>query len=331
MPPAFTVIGASKKKVIIDTDPGIDDAMAILLAFESPELDIIGITTTFGNVRTQMATYNALHLCDVGGRDDIPVAQGLETSLRGVIKNRIADFVHGNDGLGNTNPAPPKRSAIAQSAPEFLIQKCKELPGEITVVALGPLTNIAKAVEDDPTFTKNVGQIIILGGAFMVNGNVNPAAEANVFGDPEAADIVFTCGADITVIGINITHQVFFTDKEMDEVRDSKGKYASYLYKASRFYFDYHHDFYDIDAIFLHDPTTIVAAIDPSLFTYTSGVVRVQTDGICKGLTVFNTTTKKWAETTAWCNLPPVKVAVTVDAPAVAKILKDRLMGLHHK
>ncbi|KAG6546253.1 hypothetical protein Mapa_012292 [Marchantia paleacea] len=319
------------KKVIIDTDPGIDDAMAILLAFESPELDIIGMTTTYGNVRTTMATNNALHLCDLGGRDDIPVSQGLETSLRGQIKDRIADFVHGQDGLGNTNPPTPKRSAIAQSAPDFIRQKCKEYPGEVTIVALGPLTNLAKAVEDDPDFAKNVGQIIVLGGAFSVNGNVNPAAEANIYGDPEAADIVFTCGADIIIIGINVTHQVFFTGKEMEEVRDSKGKYGKYLYDVSKFYFAYHQVAYDIDAIYLHDPTTMIAAIDPSLFTYAQGVVRVQRDGICKGLTVFNNTQKKWAQPTDWCNLPQVKVAITVDAPAISKMMKDRLMGVHQK
>ncbi|BFI42228.1 uridine nucleosidase [Marchantia polymorpha subsp. ruderalis] len=316
------------KKIIIDTDPGIDDAMAILLAFESPELDIIGITTTFGNVRTTMASNNALHLCELGGRDDIPVSQGLETSLRGQLKNRIADFVHGQDGLGNTHPPAPKRSAIAQSAPDFFRQKSKEYPGEVTIVALGPLSNVAKAVEDDPDFAKNIGQIIVLGGNFMVNGNVNPAAEANIYGDPEAADIVFTCGADIIIIGINVTHQVFFTGKEMEEVRDSKGKYGKYLYDVSKFYFAYHQNAYDIDAIYLHDPTTMIAAIDPSLFTYAKGVVRVQRDGICKGLTVFNNTSKKWAEPTDWCNLPEVKVAMTVDAPAISKMMKDRLMGV---
>ncbi|KAH9532207.1 hypothetical protein CY35_19G078200 [Sphagnum magellanicum] len=187
----------SPKKVIIDTDPGIDDAMAILFAFQSPELDVIGLTTTYGNVKTTMATNNALHLCELAGREGVPVSQGLLTSLRGAAKERIADFVHGSDGLGNTYPPPPKTKAIDTFAPDFLIEKVNQYPGE--------------AVELDPTFAKKVGQIVILGGAFAVNGNVNPAAEANIFGDPEAADIVFICGANILVIGINITHQVYWT------------------------------------------------------------------------------------------------------------------------
>ncbi|CAM6127100.1 unnamed protein product [Calypogeia fissa] len=316
---------SAKKKVIIDTDPGIDDAMAIFLAFNSPELDVIGITTTFGNVRTTMATYNALHLCDVAGRDDIPVSQGLVTTLRGQEKNRIADFVHGKDGLGDTNPAPPKRKAIEQGAPEFLIQKVKEFPGEITIVALGPLTNVAKAVQDDPDFAKNVGQIVVLGGAFSVNGNVTPAAEANILGDPEAADIVFICGADILVIGINITHQVFLTGEQMEEVGKSNGKFGKYLFDAAKFYFAYHREAYDINAIYLHDPSTMMAAVDPSLLTYEEGVVRVQTDGICRGMTVFCDTLKRWAEPTEWCNKPRVKVAVTVNADKMATQIKDRL------
>ncbi|OAE21743.1 hypothetical protein AXG93_1618s1080 [Marchantia polymorpha subsp. ruderalis] len=303
------------KKIIIDTDPGIDDAMAILLAFESPELDIIGITTTFGNVRTTMATNNALHLCELGGRDDIPVSQGLETSLRGQLKNRIADFVHGQDGLGNTHPPAPKRSAIAQSAPDFFRQKSKEYPGEVTIVALGPLSNVAKAVEDDPDFAKNIGQIIVLGGNFMVNGNVNPAAEANIYGDPEAADIVFTCGADIIIIGINVTHQVFFTGKEMEEVRDSKGKYGKYLYDVSKFYFAYHQNAYDIDGCQYHLPI------------YGTSLLNHHTKGL-KTLGSWEHLVYRWAEPTDWCNLPEVKVAMTVDAPAISKMMKDRLMGV---
>jgi inosine-uridine nucleoside N-ribohydrolase len=123
-------------------------------------------------------------------------------------KLRIASFVHGSDGLGNQNFPPPTGKPLDQSAAAFLVEQANLYPGQVTVVALGPLTNLALAIELDPSFPKKIGQIVILGGAYSVNGNVNPAAEANIFGDPDAADIVFTSGADILAVGINITHQV---------------------------------------------------------------------------------------------------------------------------
>ncbi|XP_052725470.1 probable uridine nucleosidase 2 isoform X2 [Vigna angularis] len=278
------------KKIIIDTDPGIDDAMAIFVALNSPEVEVIGLTTIYGNVYTTLATRNALHLLEVAGRTDIPVAEGSHLTLTKGTKLRIADFVHGADGLGNQNFPPPKGKPIEESAAAFLVRQAKLNPGKVTVVALGPLTNIALAVQMDPEFAKNIAQIVILGGAFAVNGNVNPAAEANIFGDPDAADVVFTSGADILAVGINVTHQVILT------------------------------------RVYLHDPTVVLAAVDPSLVTCIEGVVRVQTSGITRGLTVLFNKQKRFGEIHEWSNKPTVKVAVTVDAPRVMKLVMDRLL-----
>ncbi|KAL0368727.1 UNVERIFIED_CONTAM: putative uridine nucleosidase 2 [Sesamum calycinum] len=318
---------AERKKIIIDTDPGVDDAMAIFLALQSPEVEVIGLTTIYGNVYTTLATRNALHLLEIAGRTDIPVAEGSHVTITKGTKLRIADFVHGTDGLGNQNFPPPKGKAIEQSAVDFLIEQTSLYPGKVTVVALGPLTNIALAIQADPAFIKNVGQIVLLGGAFSVNGNVNPAAEANIFGDPDAADIVFTSGADILAIGINITHQVILTDADRDKLAESSGKFAQYLCKILDVYFSYHHDAYSTKGVYLHDPTTILAAVDPSLITYVEGVVRVQTVGITRGLTLFYNKQKRFGEVTEWSDKPTVKVAVTVDAPAVVKLVMDRLMN----
>lgn len=318
--------GIGPLKIIIDTDPGIDDAMAIFIAFNSPEVKILGLTTVFGNVRTPTATQNALHLCEVAGRPDIPVAQGELVTLKGVAKVRIADFVHGADGLGNTHPPPPKGSALGETGPEFLVRMADKYPHEVTVVALGPLTNIAKAVALDPEFPKKVGRLLILGGAFFVNGNVNPAAEANVFGDTDAADLVFTCGADIIAIGINITHQAILTAQDLEEVGASGGRFGKYILDCSQFYLHYHQEAYGFDGVYLHDPTALLAAFMPELFTYKEGAVRVQTEGICKGATLLNNTAKLWAVPTAWCGMPTVKVAVTLDADRVVAEVKRRLM-----
>ncbi|ERN20190.1 probable uridine nucleosidase 2 [Amborella trichopoda] len=313
------------KKLIIDTDPGIDDAMAIFLALKSPEVDVIGLTTIFGNVYTTLATRNALHLLEVAERQEIPVAEGSHVTLKKVTKLRIADFVHGADGLGNHNYPPPKGKPIDQSAASFLVEKANQFPGEVTVVALGPLTNIALAIQLDPEFPKKIGQIVILGGAFSVNGNVNPAAEANIFGDPEAADEVFTCGADILAVGINVTHQVVMTVADLEELSRSEGKCAKHVCHMANLYFSYHKEAYGMDGVYLHDPTAMLAAIDPTLVTYAEGVVRVQTSGIMRGLTIFANMRKRFSEITEWTNKPTVKVAVTVNAEETVKLLMARL------
>jgi len=241
-------------------------------------------------------------------------------------KLRIASFVHGSDGLGNQDLPAPTTKPIDQTAVAFLVEQANLYPGQVTVVALGPLTNLAMAIELDPSFPKKIGQIIILGGAYSVNGNVNPAAEANIFGDPDAADIVFTCGADILAIGLNVTHQVVLTDTDREKLEQCDSKYAHYLCKIMGVYYDYHKDAYFIKGVYLHDPTTLIAAVNPSLMTYTEGVVRVQTVGITKGLTVFDNTKKRYGEITAWTGMPTVKVAVTVDAPVVVELMMQRLM-----
>ncbi|KAK7308351.1 hypothetical protein VNO77_41953 [Canavalia gladiata] len=314
------------KKIIIDTDPGIDDAMAIFLALRSPEVQVIGLTTIYGNVYTTLATRNALHLLEVAERTDIPVAEGSHVTLTKATKLRIADFVHGADGLGNQNFPPPKGKPLEESAAAFLVHQAKVNPGKVTVVALGPLTNIALAIQMDPDFAKNIGQIVLLGGAFAVNGNVNPASEANIFGDPDAADVVFTSGADVVAVGINVTHQVVLTGSDREKLASSNGKFAQYLTKILDVYFSYHHEAYNTNGVYLHDPTALLAAVDPSLVTCMEGIVRVQTSGITRGLTLLYNKQKRFGEINEWSDKPTVKVAVTVDAPRVVKLVMDRLM-----
>ncbi|XP_022929936.1 probable uridine nucleosidase 2, partial [Cucurbita moschata] len=147
-----------------------------------------------------------------------------------------------------------------------------------------------------------------------------------IFGDPEAADMVFTSGADVLVVGLNVTHQVVMTEADRDKLGRSDGKFAKYLCKILDIYFSYHRYAYETKGVYLHDPATVVAAVDPSLFTYTEGVVRVQTTGISRGLTILYNNKKRFGEVSEWCDKPTVKVAVTVDAPAVLKLVMDRLI-----
>ncbi|KAM7468275.1 hypothetical protein LguiB_015837 [Lonicera macranthoides] len=313
------------QKIIIDTDPGIDDSMAILMAFQTPNLEILGLTTVFGNVTTEDATRNALVLCEIAGFPGVPVAEGSPEPLKGG-RPRVADFVHGSDGMGNINCPSPKSNKIEMSASEFLVEKVSEYPGDVCILALGPLTNLALAVKSDSSFASKVKRIVILGGAFFALGNVNPAAEANIYGDPEAADIVFTCGANIVVVGINITTQVQLTDHDIDELRKSGGKHAQFLSDMIKFYRDWHVKSDGVYGIFLHDPVSFVALVRPDLFTYKVGVVRVETQGICLGHTLMDQGLKKWNSDNPWSGFSPISVAWTVDVKEVVDYIKNRLM-----
>ncbi|KAG2332668.1 hypothetical protein Bca52824_003848 [Brassica carinata] len=319
-------ISASKReKLIIDTDPGIDDSMAIMMAFQTPELEILGLTTVFGNVSTQDATRNALLLCETAGFPDVPVAEGSSEPLKGGIP-RVADFVHGKNGLGDVSVPLPSRNKCERSAAEFLVEKVSEYPGEVTILALGPLTNLAIAIKRDSSFASKVKKIVVLGGAFFALGNVNPAAEANIYGDPEAADVVFTCGADITVVGINITTQLKLTDEDLLALRDSKGKHAKLLSDMCKFYRDWHVKSDGVYGVYLHDPVSFVAVVRPDLFTYKKGVVRVETQGICVGHTLMDQGLKRWNGSNPWVGYSPVSVAWTVDVDGVLEYIKEMLM-----
>ncbi|KAK3444331.1 hypothetical protein EUGRSUZ_A00427 [Eucalyptus grandis] len=285
-------MAATKKKIIIDTDPGIDDAMAIFVVLRSPQVEVIGLTTTYGKVYTTLATRDALHLLEVAGRTDIPVAE------RKGAKLRIVDFVHGADGLGNQKFPPPKGKPIEQSAATFLIKQANLYLGNV-----------------------------LLDETFSVNDDMNPAAEANIFGNPDAADIVFTSGADVLAVGINSVHQVVLTDADRDKFFLKVERFAQYLSRILEVYFSYHREAYLTRGVYLHDPTAILASINPSLVTFTEGLVRVQTTGITRGLTILYNGQKRFGEHTEWSDKSTVKVAVTVDAPSVVKLVLDRLMG----
>lgn len=314
-----------REKIIIDTDPGIDDSMAIFMAFQSPQLEILGLTTIFGNVSTEDGTRNALLLCEIAGCPGLPVAEGSPEPLKGG-KPRICDFVHGSDGLGNLFLPTPKSRKIEKTAAEFLVDMVSEYPGEVSILALGPLTNLALAVKRDSTFASKVKRVVILGGSFFALGNVNPAAEANIYGDPEAADIVFTSGADIVVVGINITTQIKMQDADLEELRQSKGRHAQVISKMCKFYRDWHVKSDGVYGIFPHDAVSFVALVRPELFTYRKGVVRVETQGICLGHTLMDQGLKIWNASNPWTGYSPVSVAWTVNVEEVLNYIKKVLM-----
>lgn len=224
----------------------VDDSMAILSAFNSrEEVEVIALTTLYGNVPTRMATENAVFLAHMADRKDLVVYEGAKTSLRGAAKERIADFVHGSDGFGNTgqhvrqvverNPDAVGR----QSAAECIVECARKYPGEVTVLALAALTNVALAIQLEPKLPQLLKKVVVLGGAFQINGNVNPAAEANIYGDPDAANVVFSRCPTCYLLGLDVTHTCILTTAEIDALQGA-GKYGSFLRDITQFYLEYH-------------------------------------------------------------------------------------------
>ncbi|CAD7702848.1 unnamed protein product [Ostreobium quekettii] len=316
---------ATKKLLIIDTDPGVDDAMAIFAAFNSPEVDVIGLTTLFGNVKTSLATENALRLRELAGREDVPVIEGSSSTFAGVPNKRVADFVHGQDGFGNTHQPRPKGSKEeAMSAAEFIQQKVNQFPGRITILALASLTNVALALSLDETIGSKWAELVYLGGAFFRNGNVNPAAEANTLGDPEAADYVFALGNHIKVVGLDVTVGCQLTAADLDALDDGS-PHGRFLHAISQTYHAFYAKHYGINGMCLHDPTAFVAVIAPEFFKWTEGSVRVSTEGITRGMTIMDAGFCNWVGPNAWSGRPRVQVALGVDETKVVQLIKGRI------
>jgi inosine-uridine nucleoside N-ribohydrolase len=208
------------KRLIIDTDPGVDDAMAILFALQSPEIQLEALTTVFGNGGVKQTTANALRVLELAQRPDIPVVPGATTPLLRPYRGQ-GYRVHGRDGLGDTNLPLPRTHAQARRAAEYLISRIMDEPGQLTLVAVGPLTNLALAVRLEADIAQNVQEVVIMGGAATVPGNASPLAEANIHNDPEAAKIVFHAGWPLTMVGLDVTCKTIMTSAYLARLREA--------------------------------------------------------------------------------------------------------------
>jgi purine nucleosidase len=302
---------AQPRKIVIDCDPGIDDAMAIILAMQHPGFDIVGITTVFGNAYVDQATKNALTVVELSGRS-IPVYKGAAKPLR-IALGAPPDFVHGKDGLGNSGQPAPRGSPAATSAAQFLVDIAKAYPGEITIVAVGRLTNLAQAMRLDSTFIRNIKEVVLMGGAFRVPGNVSPVAEANIAGDPDAADIVVTAPWQVTMIALDTTTRVTLNDDILLRIRDHNNRYGPFVWSISRFYMDFHKRVNHVEGgFYVHDPSAIMYLIEPGMFTMRKGPVRVVTEGIAAGETIMPAYDYQ-TELPPWHGKPSVTTATDVD------------------
>lgn len=278
---------APSRQVIIDTDPGTDDAIAILLALNSPELAVRALTVVAGNVTAQQGLENALKLVSLAGRCDIPVAGGAQHPL--FQKLITAEFWHGKNGVGNVELPPSKCRADQRFAPDLIIQMVHQAPHEITLVPIGPETNIALAVLKDPSIVPLVKEVIVMGGSIS-GGNVNAAAEANIHNDPEAAQIVFQAGWPVTMVGLDVGNVTLFTRKNLEALAETHGPVNDAAVAILRFMVGLAEKF-NLGGTPMYDPLAVGVAINQTLVKAQAMHVDVETRGeFTRGETVANRT-----------------------------------------
>lgn len=303
------------EKIIIDTDPGIDDAFAIFYALKSPAFDVLGLTTVYGNASITQTTHNALALVDLAGAGGCPVAQGASAPLH-LPERAHPAMVHGEDGLGGCAPDAVRGAPIEQDAVSFIIETLRANPGEVTLVPIGPLTNIALALQRAPEIAGLAKRVVLMGGAAHANGNVTPAAEANVFDDPHAADAVFGASWPVVMLGLDATHDVELTPALVDQLSREGGSQGRFLARASEQYFAFHRDVVGLPFCHFHDPSALIYCVRPELFEVQASSVRVVTDGFAAGKTIAKPVSR-FTPQDGWEGRAPVTLCLGADGPAV--------------
>ena len=322
----------SRSKVIYDTDPGVDDAIALYFALAHPAIEVVGITTTFGNVSVEQAAVNALYLTALAGRT-IPVTKGVAVPW---CKPQEAPpaHIHGADGLGNL----ASRQAVAgqvdpRSSAQFMVDTARAHPGEITLVAVGPLGNLSLALMLEPGLPQLVREVIVMGGTVLEPGNVSPVAEANIWNDPHAADRVFAAGWKLTMVGLDVTHRVAVTVALFKRIAERHRHIATdTLHQAVGFYASFYSGLYKhlaaAPGCFAHDLLAFIYLVNPEFFTLETKAVRVATEGLAQGQTIMNRRDFLDYHEAAWAlDKPRTQVCLQVDAPACNKLFEDIMMS----
>jgi inosine-uridine nucleoside N-ribohydrolase len=265
-----------KHKIILDCDPGHDDAIAILLAAHHPDIDLLAITTVAGNQSLDKTTLNALKVCSLANIRDVPVARGMERPL--VRPARHAANIHGESGMDGPDIPEPDIELAPQHGVDLLIDLLMNSDGDITIVPTGPLTNIATAIRREPAILPRIKAISLMGGAIGV-GNRMPAAEFNIWADPEAASIVFECGRPLTMSPLEVTHQALATGEVLDRLRAANRPVASFAADLLTFFGDTYRNVFGFPAPPVHDPCAVAAVIDPDILQAHTIHVEIETEG----------------------------------------------------
>lgn len=281
-----------RMKILIDCDTGVDDSLAVLYALKKPEFEILGFTTGFGNTSAPQAAENTLRLLKLAGREgEIPVSIGENAPLKGKWDGPVV-HVHGSNGISGVELPPSRQEPVEERACDFIVRLARENPGELTLITLGRMTNVARALEKEPNLPKLVRGLVAMGGTYHAPGNVSPVAEANIAGDPEAADRVLMAGFDTTIVGLDVTTKIHLTSKTFADLREycapENRAIADYLVQAFIPYraFSRSSDG-NLDACPMHDPLALLVAIDPSVVTMRRLPARVECgEGLCRGMIV---------------------------------------------
>ena len=310
------------RKIIIDTDPGQDDAVAILLALASPEdLDVLGIVAVAGNVPLPLTEKNTRIICELAGRPDVPVFAGCDAPMRR--KLVTAEHVHGKTGLDGPQLPVPTMQLQAQHGVDYIIETLRSEPEKtVTLVPIGPLTNIAAAFERAPEIVSRVEEIVLMGGAYFEVGNITPAAEFNIYVDPEAADIVFKSGVRITVMPLDVTHKALTSAKWISDIKALDTDVGHMVASWTDFFERFDTEKYGSQGAPLHDPCTIAYLIDPDLFQGRFINVEIETQS---ELTLGMTVADWWGVTDRAAN---AMFMGTVDDAGFFKLLTERLARL---
>ncbi|MFK7863760.1 MAG: nucleoside hydrolase [Pseudohongiellaceae bacterium] len=314
--------------MIFDTDIGIDDAMALLFAHYSPEINLVAITTLFGNASVENTTKNALYIKQKF-KIDAPVFKGAEGPLGTKLSDSYPEHVHGKDGLGNIKIAEPRVKQEQLPAAQAIIKLSKETAQKISIISIGGLTNIASALTLDPGLANRIEQLIVMGGAFGYNqhrGNVTPVAEANIANDPQAADLVFSSNIPTTIVGLDVSHEIKVNQAFIASLDKSAGQAGAFISATMKYYLDFHYQINGVYECPLHDSSAIAYLINPDLFTTISAPVRVVTSGIAHGQTIHGDSTRDYV-TNTWRNIPPSRICTQVDSNGVLALYKKTLQA----
>ena len=305
--------------ILIDCDPGLDDAIALLLALASPELQLLGVTTVAGNQTLEKTTANALRVLELGGRDDVPVAAGADRPL--VRELVVAADAHGETGLDGPALPPPRRDPLDQHAVDFLAERVLASDRPVTLVPLGPLTNVALLLARHPDAAARLERVVLMGGAVGA-GNMTAAAEYNIWVDPEAARRVFESGLDLTMIGLDVTNRAVLTAEHADRLRGT-GRVGAAVAQMLGFYQRFYEAAYDHGGSPIHDAVAVAHLVRPGLVETLDRHVAVETaSGLCRGRTVVDMRRRRSLPA------PTAHVAVDIDAPAFVELLLERLASL---
>jgi purine nucleosidase len=304
-------------KVILDTDPGIDDALAFILLKAMPEVELKAITVTHGNTSVEKCTTNTLKLVELLGMQNIPVAMGADQPLVKALS--VAEETHGDTGLGHAILPQPTIRAIDQNAANLIIEIVNANPGEITILCIGPVTNLALALLKDPSLRKKIKNVVSMAGTIHYPGNATPSSEYNVFCDPESFDILLRSGIDLTIVPLDVTYQCLFTKEHVARLKGARADIETFIDRSTAFYMEFHAEYQGIQGCAINDPLAVAILIKPELVTFRDYYVDIELHG------EFTTAKLSADHFSATGNQPNAKVAMEVDVAGFMDFFIERV------